>query len=104
MTTDVTDNRQRKRYEITEDGDLVGFLTYRLGNDQVELLHTEIDKDRGGRGLAGILVQGALDDARARDLMVLPHCPYVVKFIDEHRDEYLDLVPRDRRDQFELAG
>ena len=29
MTTAVTDDRDRKRYEITEDGEQVGFVTYR---------------------------------------------------------------------------
>jgi hypothetical protein len=31
---------------------------------------------------------------------VLPSCPYVAEFIGRHRDEYLDLVPVDRRSQF----
>jgi len=103
MTTAVTDNEARKRYEITEDGGQVGFLTYRLGEGFVELIHTEVDRDHGGRGLAGILVRFALDDARARGLTVVPTCPYVALFIGEHRDEYLDLVPEERREQFGLA-
>jgi hypothetical protein len=45
-----------------------------------------------------------LDDARARGLDVLPHCPYVAAFVDGHREEYLDLVPRDRRAQFGLGS
>ena len=104
MTTEVTDNRPRRRYEITDDAEQVGFLTYRLGDGQIELIHTQIDAEHGGRGLAAILVQGALDDARARGMAVLPRCSYVARFIDEHRDEYLDLVPEDRRDQYRLAG
>ncbi len=34
---------------------------------------------------------------------MLPHCPYVAQFIGGHRDDYLDLVPEDRRRQFGLA-
>ena len=61
-----------------------------------------MDPDHRGRGLAGVLVRPVLDDARARGLAVLPHCPYVAAFIDGHREEYLDLVPVDRRAQFGL--
>ena len=104
MATTVTDDRDRRRYEITEDGEPVGFVSYRLGSDAIDLVHTEIDPDHSGRGLAGELVRTVLDDARARGLTVVPICPYVVKFIGDHADEYLDLVAADRRRQFGLAG
>jgi predicted GNAT family acetyltransferase len=104
MTTTVTDDRDRRRYEITEDGEPVGFVSYRLGTGVIDLIHTEIDPDHSGRGLAGVLIRTVLDDARARGLTVVPHCPYVAKFIGEHADEYLDLVAEDRRRQFGLAG
>ncbi|HEY4929138.1 MAG TPA: GNAT family N-acetyltransferase [Acidimicrobiales bacterium] len=104
MATTVTDDRDRRRYEITEDGEPVGFVSYRLGSDVIDLIHTEIDADHSGRGMAGVLIRTVLDDARARGLAVVPHCPYVVKFIGEHPDEYLDLVPEDRRREFGLGG
>ena len=103
MTTEVTDDHEQQRYEISEDGDRVGFLTYRLQPGQIEFIHTEIDPDHGGRGLAGVLVEAALEDAGSRRLVVLPTCPYVARFIGEH-SEFLELVPENRRDQFRLAG
>jgi uncharacterized protein len=54
-----------------------------------------------GEGLGTLLVEAALDTARARGLAVLPYCPFVQSFIDRHR-EYLDLVPFDRRAKFSL--
>jgi predicted GNAT family acetyltransferase len=103
MTTEVRDDPGRHRYEIFEDGEQVGMATYRLGTGSIEFMHTEVDPDHGGRGLAGILVRAALDDARIRGLAVLPHCSYVANFIGGRRDEYLELVPEDRRDQFGLG-
>jgi len=103
MTTAVTDDRERKRYVITEDGAQVGLVTYRLQPGLIDLIHTEVDPDHSGRGLAGVLIGAVLDDARNRGLSVLPHCPYVAQFIGDHRDDYLDLVPADRRRQFGLA-
>ena len=98
----MTDRPERKRYEITEDGAVVGFVTYLRSGDTVELVHTEIDPAHGGRGLAGVLVRAVLDDARARGSTVLPRCPYVAAFIGDHRDEYLDLVAPEQRERFGL--
>jgi predicted GNAT family acetyltransferase len=100
MTTGVCDDPARHRYEITEDGTVVGFVTYRIDGGVIDLVHAEIDPDHGGRGLAGQLVAATLDDARRRGLSVLPHCPYVRTYIDEHAAAYLDLVPAGRRADF----
>ena len=100
MTTRVTDHPDRSRFELEEDGALVGLVTYRLTDGTIDLLHAEVEPAHRGRGLAGVLVRAVLDDARSRGLDVLPHCPYVAAFIDGHRDDYLDLVPEGRRTQF----
>jgi hypothetical protein len=100
MTTEVHDDPNRFRYELEEDGAVVGIATYRISKGLIELLHTEVDPEWSGRGLAGVLIRFALDDARRRGLGVLPRCPYVRSFIDTHADEYLDLVPPDRRAEY----
>ena len=103
MTVDVRDDPGRHRYVITEDGSEVGFVTYRIAGGVLDLVHTEVDPDHGGRGLAARLIASTLDDARGRGLGVLPHCPYVRKYIDDHPDRYLDLVPAARRAEFGWA-
>ena len=100
MTIDVHDEPGRHRYEITEDGAVVGFVTYRISDGVIDLIHAEVDPAHGGRGLAARLVAATLDDARRRGLGVLPHCPYVRRYIDAHAEEYLDLVPAHRRTDF----
>ena len=87
----VNDNRDRARYEISLDGKLAGFVTYRLDGDTITLVHTEIDDAFEGHGLGHKLAQGALDDIRARGLHLVPKCPFIAKFVREH-DEYGDLV------------
>jgi uncharacterized protein len=100
MSVAVEDDPARHRYELSEDGTVVGFVTYRIDHGVIDLIHTEVDPAHGGRGLAGQLVAATLDDARRRGLGVLPHCPYVRRYIDEHADRYLDLVPTGRRAEF----
>lgn len=91
MTTDVHDNADALRYEITSDGAPAGFAQYRLEGDTVVFVHTEIDDAFEGKGLGGILARGALDDVRARGLRADPQCPFIRDWIERHPD-YADLV------------
>ena len=74
----------RSRYELLEDGNVVGFAAYRLQGDLVVFDHTVIDPDRRGNGLGAVLVQGALDDVRPTGRKVVPVCWYVGQFMDTH--------------------
>jgi uncharacterized protein len=100
---EIVDNQDANRFEIRADGELAGFAEYRLDLDSksIEFVHTEIDPNFGGRGLGGALVRAVLDSARQRNLAVLPHCSFVRGWISKHAD-YEDLVPADRRAEFEL--
>jgi predicted GNAT family acetyltransferase len=87
----VADNPDAKRYELRVDGELAGFVTYNLSPGRIVFIHTETLDEFSGHGVAGHLVRAALDDARARGLHVVPRCPFVKKYVDEH-PEYQDLV------------
>jgi len=100
MAIEIVNHAARQRWELFEDNELAAVLVYRLVDGVEDMVHVEVDADRGGRGLAALLVAHALDDARDRRLFVLPSCPYVHRFIDERRDGYLDLVPPERRGDF----
>ncbi len=98
---EIAEDADKKRYEIHSDGKLAGFVTYRLKPGLIELVHTEIDEEFEGHGLGSRLIAFALDDARERNLAVLPFCPFVNDYIQRHR-QYVDLVPEGRRAEFEL--
>ena len=101
MDLQVTDNQAQSRFEIRADGELAGFVQYDVRDDEIAFTHTETDDRFRGHGIAGRLVQSALETARERNLMVSPYCPFVRSWISGHR-EYADLVPGDRRAQFDL--
>jgi predicted GNAT family acetyltransferase len=101
MDVEVTDNPDKARFEIVADGELAGFVLYHLRGHEIAFTHTETDDRFRGHGLASQLVRAALDNARARDLAVLPYCPFVRSWLQEH-PEYVDLVPAGRREQFGL--
>jgi uncharacterized protein len=100
--TRVVDHEAAGRFDITVDGEPAGLAAYRRSGATIEFTHTEIDPKFEGRGLGSLLVREALDAARAGDLAVLPHCPFVRDYIQRHR-EYLDLVPANQRRRFDLA-
>jgi uncharacterized protein len=90
-STEVSDAPERSRFEITVDGELAGFVLYRLGPARITFVHTEIDEAYEGKGLGGKLARAALDTARARGLAVRPDCPFIKAWIARHPD-YADLV------------
>jgi predicted GNAT family acetyltransferase len=98
---DATNNTALDRYEVTVDGALAGILQYRERGNLVELVHTEVEPEYEGRGLAADLARTALDAARAEGRAVLPFCPYVNAYIKKH-PEYVDLVPEAARHTFGL--
>jgi predicted GNAT family acetyltransferase len=88
--TEVRDNPEKSRYELLDDGRLVGVADYRPMGDTVAFPHTEIVPSRRKEGLGARLVQGALDDVRRKGAKVVPYCWFVAQFLDEHPG-YADL-------------
>ena len=98
----VTDNPRLHRFDITVDGVVAGFADYHDHGNRRTFTHTEIDDAYEGQGLGSTLVRYVLDDARQRNLEVIPVCPFVREYIARHPDDYLDLVPEPMRAKFEL--
>jgi predicted GNAT family acetyltransferase len=88
--TEVRDNPGKSRYELLEDGRLLGVADYRATGDTLAFPHAEIVPSRRRQGLGAQLVQRALDDVRRKGAKVVPYCWFVAQFIDEH-PEYADL-------------
>jgi predicted GNAT family acetyltransferase len=101
MDLRVTDNQARSRFEIRADGELAGFAEYSMSGEEIAFTHTKTEDRFRGHGLAGRLVQSALETVRDRNLEVLPYCPFVRSWIAGHR-EYAGLVPADLRPKFGL--
>jgi len=90
----VRDNPSELRYEMFVDGKPAGSIRYRRLPGVVALVHTEVEPEFEGHGLGGRLVEGALTDIRRRGLRVVPICPFVSSYLDQH-PEYRDLITAD---------
>jgi predicted GNAT family acetyltransferase len=98
---EVADAPDHDRYELSIDGEVVGFTAYRARPGLIAFIHTQVDERLRGRGLADRLIRFALEDVRARGLAVLPFCPSVKAFIERNR-EFEALVPDNYKEQFGL--
>nr|WP_199752374.1 GNAT family N-acetyltransferase [Actinoplanes sp. ATCC 53533] len=97
MSFTVTDVPERERFEARDEaGALAGRLTYQLTGAIVVYTHTEVDPQFEGQGVGSALARAAMDDARAKGRTVVPICPFLSGWLDEHR-EYETLVARSTR-------
>ena len=92
---DVRNNERFHRFEIEGGGD-VAFLTYRIDDGAIELIHAEVPQSLSGRGIAGSLAEAAFDFARSQHLQVVVICPYVARWLERH-PEHGDVVRRIER-------
>jgi predicted GNAT family acetyltransferase len=90
MNVEVRNNATENRYEVWVDGKLAGYTQYVLRGGRIAFVHTEVYESY--EGLGSRLAREALDDARARGLVVMPYCPFIAGYIERHLDEYRDLV------------
>ena len=85
------------RYTIAVEGKTVGLADFADRGNQRVFYHTETDPEFGGRGLATILVEEALNATRAEGKRVVPVCSMVVTVLKKHPefDDITDPVTAD---------
>jgi predicted GNAT family acetyltransferase len=91
----VRDVPEHARFEATvgADGELAGFLEYRLGTGWIALTHTEVLEGFEGQGIGSRLVRMVFDDLRRRGLPILVRCPFVTAWLRKHPEQH-DLLYR----------
>lgn len=81
----VVDVPEHRRFELRSAGVVLGFVDYRLlGDDVVEIPHSEISPEHRGRGLGDVLVAGAVRQLDERGLAIVPTCWFVADHLERH--------------------
>lgn len=77
----VSDNPERGRYEVAEDGKVLGVLEYRRLQGAVALDYVEVEPEFRGQGLSDLLISKAVAAIRSEGLDIEPMCPVVVDWL-----------------------
>lgn len=80
---DVTDNRAEHRFELPTDAG-PAIAVYEADGDTITFTHTVVPPEVEGHGVGSRLIAGALADAKARGLKVVPQCPFVRAYLERH--------------------
>lgn len=93
MSLSISHDRHTHRFEARVDGALCE-LDYTLDKGALgegaaktavmTITHTGVPAEVGGRGIAGALVQAAMDEARAQGWKVIPACSYAAAWLQRH--------------------
>jgi hypothetical protein len=79
----LTDNTERKRFELTADGH-TAFIEYIHMANKIFFTHTEVPKELEGKGVGSAIIKLALENIEARELKLIPLCPFVAAYIKRH--------------------
>ncbi len=90
VTAVVRNVPEGSRYELQDEGEMLGHLDYIRREQRIRLVHTAVDVQ--GRGAGSALARGALDDALGEGLHVIVECPFVLRWLGHH-PEYLEAHP-----------
>jgi predicted GNAT family acetyltransferase len=94
----VTDVPERERFEARdESGELAGVLTYQLTGSIIAYTHTQVEERFEGHGAGAALARAAMDEARAKRRVVVPICPFLKGWLDEHHEYDSILAPSTRK-------
>jgi predicted GNAT family acetyltransferase len=85
VSPDLVHEADASRYALYIDGQLAAVADYAVRGDTVSFHHTFTDPARRGQGLAGRVVEFAMDDVAATSSRaVSPDCWYVAKWFAAH--------------------
>ena len=80
---DITQDKQKKIFEVVIDG-VTAHLSYELVDGALDVRHTIVPKEIGGRGIASALVKAAYDYALENDYTPMATCSYAVIWLKRH--------------------
>lgn len=80
---EIRDNAEQHRYELPV-GNEVAVVTYNLSEPNLMITETLVPQALEGQGIASRLAKHVLADAKARNLLILPVCPFFSSYLQKH--------------------
>lgn len=79
----LINNTAIHNFELFVDGHRA-FIDYKMKENKIYLIHTEVPKELQGRGVAEAIVEKAFAYIESHKLVLVPLCTYVQIFLRKH--------------------
>ena len=89
----LRNNSEQHRYELLDNGEIVGIAEYNVDGDAVVFLHTEVGEGHEGKGYGSTLARLALDDAVAAGRKIEARCEFIAGYVSRHPEYAGSLKP-----------
>ena len=90
MDIEVQHDKKNERFVAEIEG-YEAYLSYNVFDDIIDLTYAYTPPEIRGKGIAKIVVEYALNYAKANNLKVIPTCSYVQAIV-ERNDNYKNLL------------
>jgi predicted GNAT family acetyltransferase len=79
----LVNNEAIHNFELVVDGHRA-FIDYKIKDNKIYLIHTEVPQELEGKGVAEAMVEKALTYIEQKGLKLVPLCAYVQFFLKRH--------------------
>ncbi|MEM7486749.1 MAG: GNAT family N-acetyltransferase [Bacteroidota bacterium] len=79
----LIDNEEAKQFQFKID-DAMAKIEYIKAKEKIYLTHTEVPRNYEGKGVGSELIKQTLEHIKAKDLTLVPLCPFVAMYIKRH--------------------
>lgn len=80
---------------LFDNDEQLGEMIASVGENEMTVLHTEVNPKAEGKGYAKKLLHGMAEYARENKLQVIPQCPYVLVQFRRNAELYADIWKQD---------
>ncbi len=96
ITVTYSESDTKGRYGATIDGiaDEAELTVSKVSPRLIIADHTFVPEDLRGKGIAGVLANRLIADARDRGQRIVPLCPFLRGFSERRREELADVIQR----------
>ena len=88
---EIIQDKIKERFSLFVNNNDAGHISYQFENNKITIIHTQVDKEYGGRGYAKLLVENVIDYARGNKFKIIPICPYAKKILSDN-EKYQDVL------------
>ena len=86
-------NIDTKQSNAIFNNEIIGECEFEINDSIWYITHTRVRQEFGGRGIAKLLVKSIIEEARNRNIKIVPICSYAQKMM-LNNEEYSDILAK----------